>query len=429
MSGWILDGVDLPVVDVQDDFSAAVAKHAFPYRNAQELEYLGVEERTIKINCLFFGARYDEHKGFIRAILSAKTASHELSHPDFGILHGSIQNVGSGYDERKEHVSVSITFVVEGDGDGEVGLFPVISSVKADTEQAFIDGQETLQESFDATLASDIGSEAGDMVETEIDDTQTLLEQFLTVSQTARDYVEEIDDAIAICEGYLYSVTAPADSILNTIDYGTLLPGRFVGAVNEALDRICAAEGDSTISPRHYLENLESAYVAFEALFSNKAFNASDQVSDAVAMRYALDCGRVYDADNGNSLALAAIEDMPAFDVSGKRIIADDAPEIMTIDDLEETLYAAREMLQQAIDRDREYADQYKEMAKILLDHVEIMRLNRERIVIRNVPTEMPLHAVCMRYGLPAGYADRILAINPGIRNPSFVKGDIRMYA
>jgi prophage DNA circulation protein len=429
MSGWLLDGVDLPVVDVQDDFAAAVAKHAFAYKNAQSLEYLGVEERSIKINCLFFGSRYDDHKDFLRAILSADKDSHELVHPAFGTLAGSIESVGSSYNENKRHVAISITFIVEGDGDDGSQLFGVSASIKADTQTAFSAGQETLKESFGDALKTDIGTEAGDLIETEIDTEVTLLDQFLTASQAARDYLSEIDDAIGTCEGYLTAVTAPADSFLNTIEYGSALPGRFVRVVNEALDRICANEGDSTTSPRAWLENLKSAYYAFASRFVNAEFNAADQVSDAVAMRYAFDCGAVYDEDNTRSLSLATIEGQPAFDVAGNRVVTESVPDIMTIDDLDETLYSAREMLQAAIDRDRSYEEPYKTMAKLLLDHVEIVRLNRERIVIRNIPTEMPLHTICQRYGLPIGYADRILAINPGIKNPSFVKGDIRIYA
>lgn len=429
MSGWLIDGIDLPVVDVQDDFSAAVAKYAFPYRNAQVVKYLGVEERSIKLNAVFFRQRYDEHKDLARRLLSAKTESHELVHPDFGRLSGCVQQVSSVYDERRDCVTVSITFIVLGDGDDDAGNFDTVGSIKRDTEQAFIDGQETLTDAFGQTLSSDIGSEAGDMIETEIDESQTLLDQFLTVSQAARDYVAEIDDAIEICESWLADVTAPADSILNTIEYGSLLPARFVSAVNEALDRICESQGESSISPRNYLENLKAAYLSFAAMFENREFNAADQVSDAIALRYALDCGRVYDDDNMQSLTLAAIEDAPAFDLAGNRLIDQAVPEIMTINDLEETLYGARELLQQAIDRDRSQEESYKSMAKNLLDHVEEVRINRERIVIKNVPSEMPLHAVCLRFGLPVAYADRILAINPEIKNPTFVKGDIRVYA
>jgi hypothetical protein len=429
MSNWILDGIDLPVVDVQDDFAAAVAKHAFPYRNAQELEFLGVEERSIKINCLFYRSRYDENKTLTRSLLSTKKESHELSHPDFGILRGSISTINNSYDERKRHVAMSITFVVEGDGDGAEGLFPISASVKSTAQATFADGQETLAASFTETLIGGIGSEGGDLADIEIDSTQTLLAQFLTASTAARSYLSEIDDAIDICEGYLYTVSAPADSFLNTIDYGSTLPGRFVGVVNEALDRIYASAGGRTVSPRHFLENLKSAYYAFSTRFENRNFNAADQVNDAIALRYALDVGVVYDADNLQSQALVPIEDSPGFDVAGTRIITDNAPEIMTIDDLEETLYSVREMLQAAIDRDRANGEPYKKLARQLLDHVEIVRLNRERIVIRNVPSEMPLHVICKKFGLPAGYAERILALNPEIRNPTFVKGDIRIYA
>jgi hypothetical protein len=416
--------VELPIVDVQDAFAAAIAKSAFPYRNGQKLDNLGVEDRSIKLSCAFLRGRYDEHKDFIRSLLSPAVESHILVHPVFGNLSGKIESVNSNYDERKRSVFISISFVVENDGDDYSPAPGVLSAVRSDCEGAFVDGQQELAVSFEDAMSQEVGAEADDLLHTDIDPSKTLLGQFLTASQTARDYMGEIDEAIAKCDDTLAAETLPASSLLNIVEYGSRMPGRFVLAVNEALDRICSANGDATLSPRHYLENLKSAYVSFASNFKNGAFNAADQVNNAIALRYSMDVGRVYAEDNAAYLDMVSAESEPVV-----MLVAGEIREIFTMADLDETLYAARELLQGAIDRDRDRAAVYKTQAKTLLDHVNIARLDRERIVIKQIATEMPLHLICLRFGLPVSAAQRVLAINPEIRNPTFVKGSVRMYA
>jgi prophage DNA circulation protein len=69
-----------------------------------------------------------------------------------------------------------------------------------------------------------------------------------------------------------------------------------------------------------------------------------------------------------------------------------------------------------------------KRMARSLLEHVNTVKLERDRIITIVLDNTRPLHLVCLKYGLPYNMSDRLLSINQGIRNPSFTSGEIQIY-
>jgi hypothetical protein len=282
-------------------------------------------------------------------------------------------------------------------------------------------------------VANDIdavfGDEAGDLVTQEIDEDQTLLEQFTSISLAARSKLEEIDSAIYKCENYLAEVIESEAAFTSTIDYGTRLPGRLIGAITSALNRISGSIYSESLAPSVYLSNLQAAFEAFGALFTNGDYPVSDQVNQEIALRYALETSYVYDRDNAESTVLRSIEDAEPFDILGRHMLEVEPPAIMTMIDLEESLYRARALLQAAVDRDRESAKGFKDLATALLSFVETVRLEREKIISVIINSEMPLFIVCMRNNIPIAYAERILSINDRITNPSFVSGEVKIYA
>jgi len=67
-------------------------------------------------------------------------------------------------------------------------------------------------------------------------------------------------------------------------------------------------------------------------------------------------------------------------------------------------------------------------MAKALLEHVNAVRLEREKMKAVILDNPLPLHLVCLRYGLPCKDAERLLKVNRGIRNPNFASGEVLVY-
>ena len=63
------------------------------------------------------------------------------------------------------------------------------------------------------------------------------------------------------------------------------------------------------------------------------------------------------------------------------------------------------------------------------ITHYTLGAYEREKIVPITVKSRTPLHVICMQLKLPYQYAERILAINPQIENPSYVEGVINVYS
>jgi prophage DNA circulation protein len=70
-----------------------------------------------------------------------------------------------------------------------------------------------------------------------------------------------------------------------------------------------------------------------------------------------------------------------------------------------------------------------KGMAEQLVEHVSRVKLERQRIRQVTIRQCQPLHLICHNLGLGYEAAERVLAINPQIKNPNFVEGLLNVYA
>ena len=84
-------------------------------------------------------------------------------------------------------------------------------------------------------------------------------------------------------------------------------------------------------------------------------------------------------------------------------------------------------MLQEAIDLARSMVA-LRAMALALLNHVNRIKLDRENMVAVELDNPMPLHLICLRYGLPYGAAERLLAVNTTVINPNQTAGEVLVY-
>jgi hypothetical protein len=99
----------------------------------------------------------------------------------------------------------------------------------------------------------------------------------------------------------------------------------------------------------------------------------------------------------------------------------------MNINELESTLAIVRARIEAAIETGRDM-DTLKIMAAALLTQVNSVRLEREKMIAVTLDNPMPLHLVCLRYGLPYTDAERLVNVN-NIPQPNFTSGEIKVYA
>ncbi|MCW9699712.1 DNA circularization protein [Avibacterium sp. 20-129] len=152
MSGWTMPiqqasfkGVRFDVLAVDDSFERAVIEHAYPFVNGADLEDMGLNTQTIRLQAVFFGSSY--YTDYIRllSVLQQKGAD-VLVHPIRGRLPNMLlvsANVHTDA-ENINYVALDLTFKEATEMQPifafEDSLISKIDKLLLDLEQLFDDG-------------------------------------------------------------------------------------------------------------------------------------------------------------------------------------------------------------------------------------------------------------------------------------------------
>lgn len=428
-----LAGLDLELQDLGDTFQKALARHEFPYRDGALVEDLGQKARTIKVRCYFFEETYDAHHDLI-ALLDAP-GPLEFVHPKYGVLRVGIESLDVRHDDRTRTAEIDLGLV-----ESRLTPEPVADQgVQAAAEDGFEEGQQEQA----AALGDEMAGEGAD-VEAELDPEQGILEQAGDLAGDVRDFVTGIDSAVRTLESTMNQIQNPINSIMNTIDYAANLPGRVLGAVSATVERI--SEGVSSLrnAPSRFLTSLRDGVTALRNSFDGLADSLSSgpnrnsgraaayrmvakHLDLAGAQRAALEAAVLFAADEAARQDARRQERTSAFDASGNRIGARDGAPILDAAEIERSLAITRAWLQEAVAANRGMQS-FKTLAAALLDHVNRVKLESDRIVTVTETVPLPLHIICLKHGLPYNYAERIHSINR-IRKPNFTSGEVKIYA
>ncbi|MDA8428942.1 MAG: DNA circularization N-terminal domain-containing protein [Geobacteraceae bacterium] len=421
-----IDGIPLEIETLDDAFEASIARHEFPYKDGALLENMGQKARTVTIRCYFWDdgshLTYNDHIKLVNHLKDK--ALFKLTHPMYGTMQGMIERVGVRADDRELTAEVDITFVENMRQDlSEVEY----QDVETAADQAVIDAQDEQMDQFKADAQDGLGAEAPEINDQELDPGQGILEQFSGVSQKARAWLKEVDSAVATFEGALNEMTQPANSLIATINYGTKLPGRVIGSIAKMVDRYVALYNTVTTAPSRFLRNLRSA---INSLIVTSGFSSrmKRRIRVAAAIQGAHAVAQYYAADEKQRQVLRRLEKQTTFDVQGRYLNPPIAEPVYTVNELEASLAESRDMIQEAIASDGGRSIQsLKAIARVILDHVNNIKLEREKIITVRLDNPMPLHIICLRYGLDYHYAERLSAIN-SIPRPNFTDGAVRIY-
>lgn len=385
-----LDGFSLEIEHIDDGFDAAIVQYQYPYKNGAALEHMGQKARTIRFRCYFINDNYLEHISFLD-YLKGKRDLMELTHPQYGLIKGFVQTVSSHHDDRQLTVEVDITFI---EHLMEAIAPQVYQDIQSAIEKAFKDGQS----------------------------------QLMTFSLSG--LIQQAEAFISTMDATLNTVTNPANSLIATIDYGTSLPGRVCGSIARTAERYSLAYASLKSAPARFMASLRQGVKSIETAGAAAAsLQAMATISGAQYL--ALQTAYAFQADQKLRQAVRQQEQAVAFDVSGKFTQPPIVSGILTANELEQILASVRSDLQAAITLARSLGLQVEalqQMAALLLEHVDHVKLERERIITIQQDNPIPLHILCLKNSLPYAYASRIAGINR-FRNPNFVKGDVRIYA
>ena len=425
-----LDGFALEIESIDDSFEKSIARHEFPNRDGALLEDLGQKARTVNFRCYFWDhgkhLTYGNHIKFVNHLSSQ--ALFELIHPTYGIMLGMVERVTVRHDDRNWTAEVDVTFV-------ENMREPIdetrYQDVEAATEEAFIAGQEEQQDE----LADDLADE-GLPLDQELVAEQSILSQVKATAQSSREMAREMDGYLNFAATIAADVTDLEGSLVSVVNYGVNLPGRVIGVLARVVERTARSYSAIKTAPARLMKSLKLAFQNLENQFANFSLGKSKSAIAtrdlmikhlrlACAQRLALEAAYAYSADEQLRQQVRRSEQTQSFDLNGN-YVGTPTETVLNARELDESLADARDLLQAALDQARGMRS-LKAMAISLLDHVNVVKLERDRIVSITLESPRPLHLVCLMYGLPYQMAERIASIND-IPNPNFTSGSIDIY-
>jgi prophage DNA circulation protein len=435
-------GFDLDVETLSDGFQKAIAKHEFPNTNGALLEDMGQKGRAISIRC-YFGvsggvASYDDYFEFIKILDDISTI--ELIHPEDGLLKGRIEKVDKRKNDRLEFAEVDITFL---EGRIEVEVQSEIS-MPGFGEETFLDALLEQQTQCVDDITEDLGTEGASAAAKALDASQGILAQFSSLSGKVRAYVAQVESGVATLEATLVLVTQPANTLLATVTYAANLPGRIIGAVAQTVERYAESYNALRGFPAQFQRSLKFSLNQLEASFrsfrSKAPAGSSRNLSETAAMtlianhinlatanRLALEAAYGFSNDQTERLLAKKNEGQKSFDILGNYSAPVSPGPIMTQNEIEATLASVMTAAQESIDLMRG-AQAIKRGVSGLVTFARIVKIDAAKIKQVDIDGTLPLHLILPKYGLPYNAAERVLAINPQIKHPSFVSGTVNIY-
>ena len=420
-----INGFALEIETTDDTWEKSIARHEYPYKNGALLEDMGLKARCLKFRCYFWDdgadhSTYDDHRDFLDHLDNMEII--ELVHPKYGPLRGSIESVAIHHDDRDRMAQIDISFV---EGLIEDPDDTAHEDVEASGEEAYNDSIAEQQQEFADDAKTALGSESSGILDKVLDPNLGIVEQFTAVSTKARNYLKTVEKYVGLLEGTLNTIANPANSLTSILNYGNSLPGRVIGSIARCMERYALLYETQQTAPARFADSMSQGHAELAA--ASGAFAKTTTI--AAASHTALQTAYLYKRDETVRTLQKRSEGKPAFDTLGNytppELSATDI-QPMTVRELESSLATVRGMLQDAINLSRQ-STSLKKQALQLQTHVNSIKLEREKITQVQLDNPMPLHLVCLKYGLPYGAADRLMMIND-IRNPNEVSGEVSVY-
>jgi len=389
-------------------------------QHGADLEDMGLKEHVITIRCHFWDdaeqETYNDHALLIANL--ADRSLNDLVHPKYGLMKGKVQSLSIEHDDTLRHATIEITFIEQMRFVPEASAEPGVQSA---VDEAYQEGQLRQEDILAADIKDAIPSVDSGAVTIDLDADTGLLAQMQIFSGTTRQLVAQAEKNISTIEAVVNAVESPVNSLQATISYSLTLPGRILGSISAAVEKAARLYDSLWNYPRQFIFKVDAAFTDLQGSWEYLLDTATspggrsgaqillNHLKIVCAQRIALEAAALYEADNN---------------ASGDR---ESDFHVMNVNELESTLALVRTRLAEAVEISRNM-DCLKTMAAALLTQVNSVRLEREKMIAVTLDNPMPLHMVCLRYGLPYTDAERLIKVN-NISHPNFAEGAISVYA
>lgn len=422
----------LNILAITDSWDAALVRHDFINVDGAIVDNLGFHARQIRFTTYWFGDQatfpreydsptYENHFRFMNAATNS-TGIISFSHPKYGTIKARIESLSAKHDDTQNYAEVEIGIVE----DNIKTSTRVITNqdIEVVSEKLQADALNAEMDKLNADL-EELGM--SDSLKKFIDVLDKITAQINKASAVARKWMQAADNVVAQCEAFAANIEQAVTMVQTVVNYGPNIASRMVGTYQRVTDRIGALVETTNTLPSAITSaysntlNLLIDSVApgpYQAMFQQ-------QIRVIGAAKLGVIVARAFAADTRNRNAQARAAGFASFDLNGRRIGKPIPIELLTVYEIERSLYNLRALIQDAIDIDRNN-DPIKNLAKELLLHVDQLKLKSLDIREVTIPN-MPMHIVCMQFGLPYNQAGRIHKIN-AFPCPNFVQGSVSVY-
>jgi len=418
-----LDEWTLNLLDISDSVNASVVRHEFVNTDGAVLQHLGNRPKEIKFKTYWYGTSYKDHFEFLNIMSRSgedSFSTHVLIHPQYGYMIGKIESLVVVHDDTQDYVTIDISFVEQ---DIQNTTFVTKDNL------AIIDSMSVsqLNNALTSSAASLASAGHSSILGKIIDSSQKLATQFDNISQSTRVFLNECDTNLAKFDNFLVDITAPLNAIDNAVNFVSDVPSRILGSINNACNRIMGSLSSLSNLPVQFVNNMVSNVQNLYNLASgtNVSFFQT-QIKSIAAGSILRQSGVLLKADEDKRAIQIAKEQKQSFDAAGNLINEITFEPIMSIQDLDIMMYDIRMYCQEAILLNREN-QMLKNMASALISYVDDLKLRRLSIKTMTV-NNIPMHMLLLQLGFAYNMAERVLALNPQIHNPTFCEGPIKVY-
>jgi len=226
----------------------------------------------------------------------------------------------------------------------------------------------------------------------------------------------------------LSDVDSLSNSIINTINYVEGTIGDTLLAVNQTVDRMVQSQKDLILSPAEFINNLITNSRALSANFLAAGGLATLESTLTLTMataRIAVEIAEAYIEDDINQEKLLKNVGIKTFDNKGTFLGTPELIITMTVNEIESTVEAFRQLVDDVIQLDRNNRDLLNQ-ARVLQSYTDENKLNREKIITVNV-NKINIFDLMNQYRLSYQEVNKNMDLNPQVRNPNFMQGDIRL--
>lgn len=444
----VLDGIPIKIQGspgFNDPVEPVVIEHEPAGKNGARLQPMGLKAKRSSFTAFFKGE--SEWNNYLKLIKSIERQElMDFIHPKYGLMKGMVSLFVPQQNEIEHQASIAITFV-EDIISQQRPVFREAVAPAAENHAVNVNDQAIAKSK--SGIDDSLGEDGIGLADKIIDFNSDIIDEFDDITGPVRFYVKEVDRIVKAMEGTLAAVSNPVNSFINALDFGTSLPGRMVKAATQLAERVAILVEDFGTAPENFVNSYRDQMLIFEEAIGIDASTLGGTTTGSTlqkqheisakremqenfktigATQAAVKLAEIYEEDDENRRQIQAQEQTESFDHKGNYLGASfNQQTIMTVKEIEDSLFVAREYIQEAIGLNRE-TPALHELALSLTRNVNEVKINLEQVVTVTLTETLPLFTVLNRYGLPYKMIDRIVALNE-IPNPNEVTGEIKLYA